>query len=181
MIISPKKAFDKQYVSNLVNPDKQIGSDGIDLTLKSIEKVDLTDTAVLSEDKTLNKHRAREPVEITFENGKAFYVLSEGVYDVSFNEHFNLPKKVAATIMLRSSLVRNGNIGAAGLYDSGFNAPGGMFVHVRGGGKIKLEQDVRIAQAVFHESNTHKLYNGQYNNQSHGNWLTSWMNTNHGK
>ena len=176
MIISPYKAFSKQYVYNLIDPEKQIGSDGIDLTLGSIAKLDLTDTAVFSETKSKNKHRNREGMAPTVENdGSQFYVLSEGVYDITFNESFDIPKNVAAQIMIRSSLARNACIGTAGLYDSGFKAQGGMSIHVRGGGKIKLEQNVRIAQVIFHKSDTYKLYNGQYNNQTHSHWLTSWM------
>ncbi len=174
MIISPLKAYKKGYITGLLNPDKQVGSDGVDVTIQHVAKVDLTDVAVVSEDKRLSKHRNREGVGLETIDGHQYYVLTEGVYDITFNESFNLPKNVSAIIMLRSTLVRNGCTGEAGLYDSGFNAVGGMFLHVKGGGRIRLQQNVRIAQAVFVDSNTHKLYDGQYNKQSTGHWLDSW-------
>lgn len=176
MIISPKKAYDKKYITKLIDPEKQVGSDGIDLTLFAIAKVDTTDTAVLTEEKQFNKHRNREGLGFDVVDGKKFYTLTQGVYDITFNEGCSLPKGISGQIILRSSLVRNGCIGVAGWYDQGFNTSNmGFFLHVPAGGKLRLEQDVRIAQIVLHVSKGHKLYDGQYNHQSGTNWLTSWL------
>ena len=176
MIISPQKAYSKKYITNLLDPAKQVGSDGIDLTIHSIARLDMTDDAVLSETKTINKHRNREGIPTTTDvGGHAFFVLSEGVYDMTFNEGCNLPKGIAAMLLLRSSLARNGCQLASGLYDAGFvTSNAGALLHVRGGGKIRIERNVRVAQIILIKSDTHKLYNGQYNNQTGLNWLKSW-------
>jgi deoxycytidine triphosphate deaminase len=176
MIISPKKVYDKRYITNLLDPDKQIGSDGIDLTVKSIDRVDLNGECIITEDKKLNKHRNREGVGASLIDGKQMYVLTEGTYDITFNEGCNLPKGVAGLIQLRSSFVRNGCTGTAGFYDAGFVASNaGFFLHVRGGGKVKIEPNVRIAQIVLFKSNSYKLYSGQYNNFVE-HWFKGWSN-----
>jgi deoxycytidine triphosphate deaminase len=181
MIISPKKAYDDGVITKLLNPSKQIGSDGIDLTVKAIARVDLNTPSTISETKTLNQHRNRTGVGTTEVDGKNFYVLTEGVYDVMFNEGCNLPKGVVGQIALRSSFVRNGCIGTAGVYDAGFQTDhAGFFLHVTGGGKLFVEENVRIAQIVLYKSDTYKLYDGQYNKQSGLSWLKSWMDRNSG-
>lgn len=176
MIISPAKIHDQGIVTKITNPEKQVGSDGIDLTVKMMARV-LTDTpAIISENKAANVHRLQSltaPATVN-RDGVDYYVLTAGVYDVVFNEGCNLPKGVAAELRLRSSFVRQGCIGVAGLYDAGFHTDHiGMFVHVFGEGLILVEKNVRLAQIVCYESDSSRTYDGQYQGQIGSNWLAN--------
>lgn len=165
-VISPKYAYDNGFVTNLINPEKQVGSDGIDLTVASVHEIDTTGTSVLTDVSSTCVKRARAEVPVV----DGFYALTEGAYDIHFSETFNLPKGVCALILLRSSLVRDGHQKSSGLYDSGFNAIGGMTLHVPYG-RLLLEPKARVAQVVFLRSDTYKLYTGQYNGVLSGNWF----------
>lgn len=177
MIISPKFAFEQQLVTNIANPEKQVGSDGIDLTLHSINRVDDSELrpAVLTENKKYTIHRSHTeltPIALT-EDYKisSGYVLSPGVYDFTFNEGCNLKNGVAGLLLLRSTFVRNGNIGQCGLHDNGFETEHlGMMVHVTR--QTIVEQGMRVAQIVLWESASAKEYDGTYNNQLGSSWQT---------
>jgi deoxycytidine triphosphate deaminase len=178
MIISPQKAYDLGIVTKLLNATKQIGSDGIDLTIKSISRVASPHRPVtLSESKQRTQYLDHTPIIPVSTPGAdsslpRSYFLHPAVYDVTFNEGCALPLGVAATLHLRSTFVRNGCFGVSGLYDSGFTSTNcGMLLHVNY--TIAVEENMRLAQMVLWDSDSAKLYDGTYNNQLG----TSWKDT----
>lgn len=175
MIISPQHAHEAGIVNNIANPAKQVGSDGIDMTLLAINQVnsDAEYPAVLAEDKKKTMHRQHEllrPVNLTQMYGiELGYILEPGTYDLTFNEGCALPQGVAGLLFLRSTLVRNGCIGQCGLFDSGFTtAHMGMMMHVKH--RTVIEHGMRMAQIVLHQSAATTQYNGTYQNQVGTDW-----------
>lgn len=175
MILSPKFIHEQQIVTNITNPDKQVGSDGIDLTLHSINRVDDDERqpAVLAEDKKKTMHRKHEkmfPVNLEGMYGiQRGYILEPGIYDFTFNEGCDLKNGVAGLLMLRSTFVRNGNLGQCGLHDNGFKTDHlGMMVHVQR--RLVLEHGMRVAQIVLWQSDSAKEYDGTYQNQVGTDW-----------
>lgn len=169
MFISPQYAYDQGWIKGLLDPAKQIGSDGIDLTLKLVSKVDTRGFSILTNDKGNTIHRSIEYVEpVTTDgweivpDGLVGYDLGSGVYDLEFNEFVTLPEGVAALLLLRSTFVRAGHSMFSGLYDQGFSNYAGSVVHIAGA--TFIEHNVRVAQIVFISSEgSGQLYAGGYN------------------
>lgn len=169
MFISPQYAYDQGWITGLQDAEKQIGSDGIDLTLKMVSRIKTFGISVLTSSKSNTVHRALELIEpVTVDgweiipDGIVGYDLSAGVYDLEFNEFIKLPQGVAALLFLRSTFVRAGHRMFSGLYDQGFENYAGAVVHIEG--DTFVEQHMRTAQIVFIESaGSGQLYAGGYN------------------
>lgn len=177
MFISPQHAYDEGWITGLPDPETQIGSDGIDLTLKLVSAIGTGGYSILTSAKSNTVHRSLELVEpVTVDgweiipDGIIGYDLSAGVYDLEFNEFIKLPQGVAALLFLRSSFVRAGHRMFSGLYDQGFENYAGAVVHVEG--KTFVEAGMRTAQIVFIESaGSGQLYAGGYNHkEGDANW-----------
>lgn len=171
MFISPQYAFDQGWIRNIANPEVQIGSDGIDLTLKMVSNIQLGEYSVLTIAKSNTVHRSLELVEpVTTDgwevipDGIKGYDLRHGSYDVGFNEFVTLPQGVAALLLLRSSFSRAGHSMFSGLYDQGYEGYTGAVIHVEG--PTFIEDNMRVAQIVFIESaGSGQLYAGGYNHK----------------
>jgi dCTP deaminase len=87
---------------------------------------------------------------------------------VSSREWVELPFDLAATLMCRSTMGRQGILIGAGYVDPGFR--GNLTLCLVNGGKekVSLQSGLRIVQIIFHEvSNNDILYDGTYQD-SHG-------------
>lgn len=170
MFISPKEAYENGWITNLIDPEKQIGSDGIDLTIRTISQVNTEEPSILTSNKIYTHHRNLEYVEATvvgpnnygLPEGLIGFELIKGTYDIEFNEYIKLPQGVAALLLLRSTFVRAGHSMFSGLYDQGFENFAGAVIHVEG--PTFIESDMRTAQIVFVRSTgSGQLYAGGYN------------------
>lgn len=175
MIINPQHVFETGTVTNIANPDKQVGSDGIDLTLHSIKRLcdDPHKPAILTENKKLTYHRTHisvDPVNLEQMYGiSSGYVLEPGIFDVVFNEGCNLKDGVSGMLYLRSTLVRNGCTGTAGWHDNNFQTKHlGMMLHVKY--RTILEQNMRVAQIILWQGSPTKAYDGTYQGQVGTDW-----------
>lgn len=177
MFISPQHAFDQGWITGLLDAEKQIGSDGIDLTLKMVSYIGVGSYSVLTSAKSNTIHRPLELIEpVTTDgwevipDGIVGYDLHPGVYDLEFNEFIRLPRGVSALLFLRSTFVRAGHRMFSGLYDQGFENYAGAVVHIEG--NTFVEANMRTAQIVFIESaGSGQLYAGGYNHkEGDANW-----------
>lgn len=155
MIIAPQKVIANGRVSNIGDLATQTQQNGIDLTIKFIRMLwgtnDLRDYSKRHCDRSL----------VASQSSDWNYYLEPGVYEILFNEKFDIPNGVAATIHTRSSLVRGGLVFCAGLYDAWFKWEWGGVLHVPF--CTYLESNMRIAQIVFHEAQEGQLYSWVYN------------------
>jgi deoxycytidine triphosphate deaminase len=138
---------------------------GYDITLQTVRKISgatkpgriLKHTTVLCE--------YSEPLDTIRDDGNyEGWLLSPGVYDVTFNEGCRIPSNRTGFIKQRSSLYRNGAIINSPVFDPGFQTQNmGTLMYVFE--PIFIEKDARIAQMYFHEStSTTELYDGQWQN-----------------
>lgn len=158
MIISPYKIFNENIISNISNREEQIQQNGIDLTIKSISKLNnFTWYNILT--KNERKHIDRFDMKFNKENT---ILLQIGIYDILFNEEINIPNEMCATIYTRSTLNRGWNFITAWLYDAWYKGMLGWILHINI--PLLLEKDSRIAQIVFNKAEKGGLYEGIYNN-----------------
>lgn len=166
MIINPSSIIEKSIITNVFNVEEQVQQNGIDITLKTISKLDESDTNTLLLDQRY--HCARELVDIDgtindveFDNA---IILAPGIYDVEFNEQINIPNGMMAQIFTRSTVNRGGNFITAGLYDAGYKGVLGAILHINI--PLAIEKNVRLAQIVFSEAQAGKVYEGIYNTKT---------------
>jgi len=157
MIISPLKIAWEGILSNILNDQEQIQQNGIDLTLASIAQLDNCSENELLCNK--RSHCVRTPMNIIGPT-----LLQPGVYEVLYNEEFNIPNWMCAYIYTRSTLVRGGSYLASGLYDAGFKGKWWGVLHISI--PTWIEKDIRIGQVVFFQSEEGKMYDGIYNQQT---------------
>lgn len=151
MIISPTKAIEEGWVFGDDLDNGCIQPNGIDFRLERVFQ--LTGNFELT--KTSKKNR-----QVTELEHYGIFPLFPGEYDILTNLKVKLPADIAATIMIRSSLSRNGLLFGNGLYDSGYEGTVGTVLHIPC--QVQIEKGVRIGQIVFHSAQSAHKYNGQY-------------------
>ena len=119
---------------------------GIDLSVCKIELIDVG--SIVYKDKTHIDPLGYSEMTLTNIDGKKCWVLSKGVYAVTFNEGIKVPADCAAKITHRSSLFRTGTIIESPWFDPGFycNQINTTMVVTN---KIIIEENARIAQIAF--------------------------------
>jgi deoxycytidine triphosphate deaminase len=140
---------------------------GYDLTLKQVNKIGTPPPAeansfkigkVLRDSTQLTNYTTYGLMNLDGVNG---WLLYPGTYDLTFNEGCKIPDNRVAFIKQRSSLYRNGAVINSPVFDPGFETEfmGTMlFVHET----IFIEENARVAQIYFHECQSAKKYNGQW-------------------
>lgn len=86
-------------------------------------------------------------------------------FNVDFIEQIDCTDNVFATpVATRSSFSRKGIFCTSGVWDTGYNGPGGCTIYNFSGKTIKLTKGTRICQIIFFKApkNSSK-YNGHYN------------------
>ena len=114
-VINPKRIVQEGILQN-VGPES-IQQNGIDLRLKTIEKLDQDTSNLLTLEE--RKHCDRWFLLNSDEEDHK-YTLSPGIYDITFMEQIEIPNKMCAQILTRSTVNRGGNFITAGLYDAGY-------------------------------------------------------------
>lgn len=108
--------------------------------------------------------KATEIPPINMGDGREYWELPVGYYEVEFEEGCAIPNHIAMYFKTRSSLVRCGAEIISGQFDAGFETKNaGAFLKVNI--PITIEKGARVAQAIVTESyevNEEYLYNGQW-------------------
>jgi deoxycytidine triphosphate deaminase len=104
--------------------------------------------------------------------GDVWYLEQGHCYDFSSNFYVELPVGVAAELVIRSTLNRNGTFLTSGLYDSGFKGSIAGMLHIRGC-KLLLAPNTRIGQIKFVQSDSVGTYAGGYNHKQGTHWTVS--------
>ena len=129
---------------------------GYDLTVKSIKKY-LSGGCV-----SLDKTTPAGLYAISCVDNK--YILSPGMYSLTFHQGCKIPSNVKASIVHRSSILRCGGLITSGVYDPGFEVEemGAVLVVFQ---ELIIEKDARVAQIVMEQCNDvaeEDLYRGQW-------------------
>ena len=150
MIVNPKVVLEQMITSG--QETCQIQQNGIDLTVKSIQRIMHDQRADPGNKKMADRSDA---TNVTYlDNGY--------VYEIRFEQSINVPKDACAWIHTRSSFVRNGVQCWSGLYDSGFSGELGCVLKCHGPGII-LRPGERLAQLIVTQADSASLYEGYWN------------------
>ena len=162
--------YPKEWVSNL--DEKSLQQNAVDIRVNKVVRINSSTPFVLTED--IRRHKGfQEIVPTTIrtydENHKVVTItdawdLSPGAYQLECND-VKMPPGTAGTVIMRSSLNRNGVFITSGLYDSGFEGIINCTLQIPYGNFI-LQRGTRVAQFIMFEAETHSLYNGVYKNRN---------------
>ena len=168
MFINPKTAIQEGWIKGLTDPDKQVQPNAIDFTAdRAFEIVD--QDFYVSE--TFKQMRGSEPLEpsLTFyeANNKPSWIIPPGgMIDFLSDVYVDLPEGVAAQLVIRSTLARNGLLLVSGLYDSGFKGHIGFLLHNRFPNDAVIAEHTRVGQIIFVSSDSAGSYAGGYNHDA---------------
>lgn len=168
-IVNPKWILDKGYVKPfegctpiITDPNDEecaLQQNGIDLRLDTVQVSDgVTTFSRYKKTDTRCKYHKLEP------DADGNFLLFPGKqYALDCMEWTEIPQGTAAYIFVRSSVNRYAGIFLTGLWDAGFRGrTGGIF---RPYVPTTIERGVRIAQIVFFRADSHRPYEGQYQDQ----------------
>ena len=152
-------------VENMIDPDVQIQSNGIELTLKEVYKFDRRygPGAVSFENR---KRKVVEMSLIPFDE-KGWIKLKRGAYKVVFNEVVHIPNDVFAIARPRSTLLRNGATVETAVWDSGYSGRSESLLVVYNDSGLFVERNARLIQLVFFRlSDVTNPYRGRYQGEN---------------
>lgn len=175
MYINPKYAIeqgwikfpewaDEAFVESCIQPN------AIDITLDRVFESRLTDHFVLTE----NTKKMRTAIETypTYErDGETnLFQINNGCVDIMSDFHVTIPAGIAAYIIVRSTLNRNGLFITSGLYDQGYDNYVGFALRNNGPAAF-IAPHTRVGQLVFVKSeDSGKMYDGIYNTNVGEHW-----------
>lgn len=145
----------------------------------------------LSNDKSLVKHKFRQPVQLTSNvnylqvdqavsgehDAMGWVLMPNTSYDGISNVYVEVPEGMAAMLVARSTLNRNSIKLTSGLYDAGFKGHIG-FVLRNETGHTFIEKGTFVGQIIFFDADNAALYSGAYSAPQGESWIgTSVENT----
>lgn len=165
MFINPKTAIEKGWITGIANPDKQVQPNAIDFTADQAFEVSHFDFYISESGKQM---RGGEPLatRTTFfepENKESFIIPGRDMLDFLSDVYVELPEGVAAQLVIRSTLSRNGLLLTSGLYDSGFKGHIGFLLHNLHEYDAIIAKGTRVGQIVFIAADSAGTYAGGYN------------------
>lgn len=150
--------IDSGMITNFCDVSVQLTPNGIDLTLKGVEKF----TSEGSIDFTNKERKLSQTEEIPFSH--EWVHLDPGCYKVTFNEIVTIPPDAIALARPRSSLLRCGATIESAVWDAGFHGTSISLLAVLNPHGISLKKNARLMQLFFigMSRKARKLYQGTY-------------------
>jgi len=152
-------------LENIIDPDIQIQSNGVELTLKEVYQFDRRygPGAVSFENR---KRKVVEMRLIPFDE-KGWVTLKRGAYKVVFNEIVHIPNDLFAIARPRSTLLRNGATVETAVWDSGYSGRSESLLVVYNDSGLLVERNARLIQLVFFRiSEVTNPYIGRYQGEN---------------
>lgn len=164
MFINPQRAINEGWVSGITNPEKQIQPNAIDFTLdKAFSINDEIQFSIDENSKVMKGSTFYEPAS------GGWLISSHGMIECLSDMYCDLPEGVAAMLVIRSTLSRNGIQLMSGLYDSGFQGHIGFLLHNRANTTAHFGCGTRVGQIIFVQADSAGTYEGVYNHNSGSN------------
>ena len=164
MFINPKTAIEEGWVTGITNPEVQVQPNAIDFTLDHLFSIDDQPFIISEAGKTM---RGGSPMEISVVDSVEYWNLRGGrVYDGMSDIYVDLPEGVAAQLIIRSTLNRNGLFLTSGLYDSGYKGHLGFAIHNRANERALIAPGTRVGQVIFVSSDSAGMYAGGWNHEA---------------
>lgn len=160
MQLTGKEIIERQIVSNY-DSENAIQQQGIDLRLDKVWALSGIGM-VPKEGKTRLPKRSYQIQTTVDSDGREWYRLNPGYYEVELIEGISVPNDCAILLKSRSSLVRCGAEVTSGQFDAGFSTiKAGCYLKAHR--EVWIEKYARICQTLVYTSNpVENLYNGQY-------------------
>ena len=149
---------EQMLVTNGKGKKAQVGYDLTVIDIKSIRG------GMLFADKTVLESYDEvklSTVEKSEGDEREVWILTPGIYSVTFEQGCKLDDKTTAFIRQRSSILRMGGTVTSGVYDPGFEVDqrGGVMTLTK---TVVLEKGARLAQIIMFENYSAELYDGQW-------------------
>lgn len=175
MLIDPREAIENGWIKHPEcdtiedwESKSFLSPNAIDFTVDSVRAVHKHHVFQINE-KT-KKHRSSHLLNpVVVRDDINHWNLDVGIYDGVSDMYVTLPEGITATLIIRSTLNRNGVFLKSGLYDSGFKGNIG-FVIYNFFGVTLLGEHTRVGQIIFEPSSSNKLYKGGYNTEEGQHW-----------
>jgi dUTP pyrophosphatase len=149
-------------VEDLVDPEKQLQPNGIDLTLRDIAL--LQSAGVIAVDNS--QRQVSELAPLVFD-GLGYIDLVPGIYLVTYNEVVHLPENITALAAPRSSLLRCGVTIETAVWDAGYSGRSQSLMVVYNSQGIRLQRNARIVQLIFFRlTRKTRGYQGKYQGEN---------------
>jgi dUTP pyrophosphatase len=161
---------EENLVSDYINLDEQLQPDGFDLTVNKLE-IFCSEAVILPDRKTLPKTQVLEPISLLFPTINDYisfdvWQLSQGVYQLYFNETIKLPKSVSSIHIQRSTLMRSATDTAIGTWDMGYNGKGCTLLDVKNPHGLWLGRNTRVVKMQFVPVTEGFMYDGSYQKEN---------------
>lgn len=168
MFINPKTALAEGWIKGIKNPDVQVQPNAIDFTADKAFEVSSGQFYVSETYKQMRGSEPLEPRRTFFEEGTpdAWIIGGGEMIDCLSDVYVDLPEGVAAQLVIRSTLARNGLQLVSGLYDSGFKGHVGFILHNRHHDDATIAQGTRVGQIILIASDSAGTYAGGYNHEA---------------
>lgn len=166
MLINPYHAINEGWISGIRDLEKQVQPNAIDFTLDKVHQISSTVFRLHTDENGKEQKIMRDmaPVEPEVLDNVSYFVLEPtSCFDGMSDVYVNIPEGVAAMMVIRSTLNRNGVYLVSGLYDSGYNGHIGFVLYNLSKGSAFLEVGSRVGQIMFFPSENAKLYAGGWN------------------
>ena len=174
MLINPQYAIDQGWITGLTNIAEQLQPNAVDFDIASVSRINNNHFIINADNTKTHRGWTELPTKrISAVSGPArdYFVLEGSTsYDAMSNAYVKLPAGVAATVIIRSTLNRNGLFLTSGLWDSGFEGNIGVIIHNMVDSQAFIEPGTRIGQIIFHSSDSAGLYAGGYNHAEGSKW-----------
>jgi dUTP pyrophosphatase len=146
-------------IEGMIDPYFQVGPDGIDLTIKSVER--FRSAGVIDFNNACRVLAQTEKVEFD-ENDYIF--LTQGAYKIVFNEVVNIPNDLIAFAFPRSTLLRCGASVKSAIWDSGYRGRSTSLLTVFNLNGLKIKRNARVVQLIFFKTTkpVKETYSGIY-------------------
>lgn len=131
-------------VSEMIEPEKQIQVNGIDLSLLRIET--FCGSGRIAFD---NSERKVPDCKVLNFGDDGWIFLTPGCYKVIFNEVVSIPKDMCAIGRPRSSLLRSGCTVDSAIWDAGYEGRSESLLIVKNSDGVHLKKGARILQLIF--------------------------------
>ena len=146
-----------KMISQFIDMDKQLTSNGFDITVKDISIYQGAGTI------DFDNSKREMPKYVRLVDHKGFYHLQFGAYLVDFGEKFAIPEDIIALGYTRSSLLRMGAHIPSAVWDAGFEGYGQGMLIVNNLYGINVMENSRVMQLVFMGRNDDdSLYGGRW-------------------
>lgn len=163
MFINPKIAISEGWITGIRDEEVQVQPNAIDFTLDRLFTIHSTNGFHISEEgKQMRGGSELTPLHDRREGVDYWRLDPNSVYDGVSDIYVKLPDGVAAMLIIRSTLNRNGLFLTSGLYDSGFEGHIGFALHNRSG-YAYVGTGTRVGQIIFVQSENALMYAGGWN------------------